>query len=101
MSTQGAIILSILMLVSGVIIFIAKSNILVMLIGIELIFNAANINFVVFNQYWISKGLDGQLMALFILAIVIAEMALALAIILQVMRAFGTSNIDEIDSIKE
>lgn len=101
MTPQGAIILSFILLITGLLTVITKKNIIVLLVGIELMFNAANINFVVFNQYWIAKGIDGQMMALFVIAIVAAEIALALAIVLKAIKTFGTSNIDEIDTLKE
>jgi NADH-quinone oxidoreductase subunit K len=101
MTPHGAIILSFILLITGLLTVITKKNIIVLLVGIELMFNAANINFVVFNQYWIAKGIDGQMMALFVIAIVAAEIALALAIVLKAIKTFGTSNIDEIDSLKD
>jgi NADH-quinone oxidoreductase subunit K len=101
MSTHGIIWLTALLFASGLLVMITKRNVLVLLIGVELMFNAANINFVYFNQFWLGKGLDGQLMSLFVLAIVAAELALALAIVLKAIKAFGTSNIDEFNSLKD
>lgn len=100
MSLAGATILSILLLLMGLLIVIIKKNVLVILVGIELIFNAANVNFVAYNSYWVEKGVDGQMMTLFILAIVAAEVALALAIILKAIREFKTSSIDEFKTLK-
>jgi NADH-quinone oxidoreductase subunit K len=99
MSPQGALIASIILLVTGLLMVLTKRNVLAILVGIELMFNAANINFVVFNQFWMQKGLDGQVMTLFVLAIVAAEMALALAIVLKALKTFKTSNIDEFNSL--
>jgi NADH:ubiquinone oxidoreductase subunit K len=101
MTPEGAFILSLLLLMTGLLMVVIKKNVLVVLIGIELIFNAANVNFVVFNQYWLARGIDGQMMTLFVLAIVAAEMALALAIVLKCIKEFNTSNIDEMNSLKD
>jgi NADH:ubiquinone oxidoreductase subunit K len=100
MSLAGAMILSMILLVTGLLVVITKKNVLVVLVGIELMFNAANVNFVVFNQFWAVRGLDGQLMTLFVLAIVAAEIALALAIVLKAIKAFGTSDLDQINSLR-
>lgn len=101
MSIQGAIIIACILFLTGIVLILTKKNVLVMLIGVELLFNAANVNFVVSNQYWINKGMDGMFMTLFILGIVTAELALALAICLQVIKTFKTSNINELDSIQD
>ena len=101
MSLTGAFILSIILFVTGIFTVLAKKNVIVMLVGIELIFNAANVNFVAFNQYWLVKGIDGQVMALFVMAIAAAEIALALAIMLMAIKEFGTTNVDEFDSVKD
>jgi NADH:ubiquinone oxidoreductase subunit K len=82
----------------GVIIIITKRNAVVVLMGIELILNAANINLVAFSRY--DKGLQGQMFALFIIAIAASEAAVALAIIVKVYRYFKTVNLDEIDKLK-
>ncbi len=101
MSANGALVLSILLFITGLVLVMTKKNIFFLLIGVELIFNAANVNLVVFNQFWTPKGADGQILSLFVLAIVVAEMALALAISLKAIKQFGTSNINEMDLIKE
>ena len=101
MSLTGAFILSIILFATGIFTVLTKKNVLVMLVGIELIFNAANVNFVAFNQYWIDKGIDGQVMALFVMAIAAAEIALALAIMLKVIKEFKTTNVDEFDTVKD
>ena len=101
MSLTGAFILSVILFATGLFTVLAKKNVLVMLVGIELIFNAANVNFVAYNQYWIDKGVDGQVMSLFVLAIAVAEIALALAIMLKVIKQFKTTNVDEFNSVKD
>jgi NADH-quinone oxidoreductase subunit K len=70
------------------------------LMGIELILNAANINFVAFSRFG-NFGYNGQLMALFVIILAAAEAAIALAIVLNIYKTFATVNVDEIDRLKE
>ena len=70
------------------------------LMGIELILNSANINFIAFARYG-NFGFDGQLIALFVIILAAAEAAVALAIVLNIYKNFSTVNVDEIDNLKE
>jgi len=83
----------------GIAIVITKRNAIMVLIGIELILNAANINLVAFGQYD-PELLAGNMFALFIILVAAAEAAVALAIILKVYQYFKTANIDEINHLK-
>lgn len=69
------------------------------LAGIELILNAANINFVAFSTQ--DGMIKGQLFALFIMVIAATEATVALAIVVQVYKHFKTSNLDEISKLKD
>jgi NADH-quinone oxidoreductase subunit K len=68
--------------------------------GIELILNAANINLIAFARYG-GVNLDGQVAAMFVIALAAAEAAVALAIVLNIYHRFQTVNIDEVSSLKE
>jgi NADH-quinone oxidoreductase subunit K len=70
------------------------------LIGIELMLNAANINFVAFSHFG-NFGLSGQIMALFVIVLAAAEAAIALAIVLNIYKTFSTVNVDEVSNLKE
>jgi NADH-quinone oxidoreductase subunit K len=70
------------------------------LMGIELILNAANLNFIAFARYG-NFGFQGQLMALFVIVLAAAEAAIALAIVLNIYKVFSNVNVDEIDRLKE
>jgi len=70
------------------------------LMGIELILNAANINFIAFSRYG-NFGYNGQLIALFVIVLAAAEAAVALAIVLNIYKTFSTVNVDEIDRLKD
>jgi NADH-quinone oxidoreductase subunit K len=70
------------------------------LMGIELILNAANINFVAFSKFG-NLGLNGQIIALFVIILAAAEAAIALAIVLNIYKTFNNVNVDEIDKLRE
>lgn len=94
------LILSALLLCIGLTIIIVKKNAIVVLMGIELIFNAANINLVAFSKYDASL-LQGQMFALFVIIIAAAEAAVAMAIVLKIYNFYHTSNLNEVNEMKE
>lgn len=80
------LVLSTIMLICGIFGFFTRKNMLATLISIELILNATNINFAVFNRYLFPGQLEGHFFALFGIAVAAAETAVAIAIILNVYR---------------
>lgn len=94
------LLLSALLFSIGLSIVIIKKNAIVVLIGIELILNAANINMVAFSQYDASR-LQGHVFALFVIVIAAAEAAVAMAIVLKVYNFYKTSNLDEVNMMQE
>ena len=82
----------------GLAIVITRRNAVLVLMGVELMLNAANINFIAVSQY---AGRPGQFFALFVIVIAAAEVAVALAIIIRVYRHFKTINLDEVNEIKD
>jgi NADH-quinone oxidoreductase subunit K len=93
------LILSAFLFSMGIMLVIIKRNIIVVLMGIELILNAANLNLVAFSQYD-PERLQGQFFSLFVMVVAAAEAAVALGILIQVNRHFKTSNLDELNSLK-
>lgn len=83
----------------GIVIIITKRNAIVVLMGIELILNAANINLVAFSNYD-ANLLQGQLFAMFVIVVAAAEAAVALAIVLKVYYYFQTVHLDKINELK-
>jgi len=79
---------------------VTRKNAVMVLMGIELILNSANINFVAFSRYS-NFGYGGQIIALFVIVIAAAEAAIALAIVLNIYKTFSNVNVDEIDKLKE
>ena len=79
---------------------ITRRNGVAVLMGVELILNAANVNFIAFARF---GGMDfsGHVFALFVIVMAAAEAAVALAIILNIFNNMGTINIDEADQLKQ
>ncbi len=84
----------------GIFGIVTRKNAVMVLMGVELILNAANINFIAFARYG-NFGLQGQLIALFVIILAAAEAAIALAIVLNIYKVFSTVNVDEIDRLRE
>lgn len=91
--------LSAVMLTLGLAIMVAKRNAVGILIGTELILNAANVNFVACGYYRVG-GLDGQAAALFVIVIAAAEAAVALAIFLNYYQALATIDVDRGEALR-
>lgn len=83
----------------GMAVVITKKNAIVVLMGVELILNAANINFVAISRLD-HVQLNGQFFSLFVIVVAAAEAAVGLAIILKVYKYFTTTNLDEINHLK-
>jgi NADH-quinone oxidoreductase subunit K len=84
---------------AGVVTVLVRRNAVAILIGIELMLNAANINLVAFDRFG-GSGIQGQVFALFVLAIAAAEAAVALAIILNVFDSRDRIDVDQVKSLK-
>ncbi len=83
----------------GVMAVLSRRNTIMVLMGVELILNSANINFIAFSRFT-ELSLDGQMIALFVIIIAAAEAAVALAIVLNVYNRFKTINLDDISLLK-
>ena len=94
------LLVSTLMFFIGICGFIIRKNMIAMLISLELIINAVDINFVVFNRYLYPGHMEGMFFTLFSIAITAAETAVALAIIINVYRKIGNVNVRDIDKMK-
>lgn len=83
----------------GLTIVIVKKNAILILMGVELMLNAVNINFVAFSYYDPIK-MQGQIFALFILVVAASEAAVGLAIILKLYSHFNTAELNEAKTLK-
>lgn len=97
---QHYLIISAILFSLGIFGVLTRRNAIMVLMGIELILNSANINFVAFSRYGM-LGLDGQAVAVFIIILAAAEAAIALAIVLNIYKKFNTVNVDDISALKE
>ncbi|MDR1679985.1 MAG: NADH-quinone oxidoreductase subunit NuoK [Prevotellaceae bacterium] len=93
-------VISTLMLFIGVYGFITRPNMLAMLMSLELILNAVNINFAVFNRYLYADQLEGMFFSLFSIGIAAAETAVAIAIIINVFRHEKKIETNEVKNLK-
>ena len=79
---------------------ISRRNAIGILMSVELILNAVNINFVAFWHYIAPTSVDGQMFALMVIAIAAAEAAVGLAIVIAVYRRHSTAAVEELDILK-
>ena len=93
--TLGALLFSI-----GIYGVIARRNAVLVLMSIELMLNAVNINLIAFGAWFQDELAIGQIFALFIIAIAAAEVGIGLAIVLMIFRNRETINLDEVDLLK-
>jgi len=97
------LIVGAILFVAGVVCMATKRNALGVLMGIELVLNGANINFIAFGSSYLRErnlGLDGQLMALFVIVLAAAEAAVALAIALNFYNNHATIDVDHADDLR-
>lgn len=100
------LVLGALLFVCGVLTILLKRNAIGILIGVELLLNAANVNLVAFNHFSHAGGdpgsplLAGQVFALFVILIAAAEAAVALAIFLNFYNNFSTIDVDRAQNLK-
>lgn len=100
------LIVGAILFVTGIVCMATKRNALGVLMGIELVLNGANINFVAFGSTLLrtpgqpTLGLDGQLIALFVIVLAAAEAAVALAIVLNFYNSHATIDVDEADELE-
>ena len=90
----GALLFSV-----GVLVVVTRRSTIMILMGIELIFNAANLNLVAFSRYQPAL-LEGQVFALFVIVVAAAEAAVALAILMRVYAAYRTANASAVHELK-
>jgi NADH-quinone oxidoreductase subunit K len=96
------LIVAAIMFSCGVATILLKRNAIGILIGVELILNAANVNLVAFNRYTIAATphLEGQIFAIFVIVLAAAEAAVALAIFLNFYNNFATVDVERADNLK-
>lgn len=93
------LIIGLILFVAGLIIMIARKNIVAILLGIELILNAAALNFVAYSKF-VTNNLDGHVFSLFIIVVAAAEAAVGLAIVIRFFQIKETIHIDEATELR-
>jgi NADH:ubiquinone oxidoreductase subunit K len=83
---------------AGVYGVLARRNAILVLMSIELMLNAVNVNLVAFSQYW--KDLAGQVFALFVITVAAAEIGIGLAIVILIYRNRESVDVDKVDLLK-
>ena len=91
---------SVIMFALGVYGFITRKNLIAILVSLELMLNSADLNFIIFNRFLFPGQMEGMIFTLFAIAIAAAETALAIAIIINIYRAIGNTDIREISKLK-
>jgi len=92
------VLLSAALFTIGVVGVLTRRNIFIILMSIELMLNAANINLVAFSHYL--QSLNGQIFVIFVITVAAAEAAVALGIIILISRNRGTVYVDEFNIMK-
>jgi NADH-quinone oxidoreductase subunit K len=93
------VVLSAILFAIGLFCVITRRNALGILMGIELILNSANVNYVAFARYS-QSGYDGQIFAIFVVMLAAAEAAIGLAIVLGIYQAFETIDVEATDRLR-
>jgi len=100
-SLSSCLLLSALLFAVGLAGALMRRNAILVLIGIELMLNAANLNFIAFWRYGPNpEALTGMMFVIFSIGVAAAEAAVGLALIISLYRHIKTTNIDEVDSMR-
>ncbi len=94
MTLPAYLIVSTILFLTGIIVIIARKNIVAVLLGIELILNACALNFVTYSKF-ITNNLDGHIFTLFIIVVAAAEAAVGLAIVIRFYQIRESIHIDK------
>jgi len=80
---------------------LSKRNAVIVLLSVELMLNAVNLNLVAFSKYGVNPSLTGQIFSLFTISVAAAEVAVGVAILIALYRNKGTSNVDEMNELNK
>lgn len=100
MTVAQFLVLSAAMFSIGIYGVLIRRNAVLVLLSVELMLAAVNINFVAFGTYFADPTAGGQVFALFIITVAAAEVGIGLAIVLLIFRNRASANIDELDVLK-
>ena len=98
MPTEHLILFSSILFCLGLLIVITKKNAIVVLMGIELMLNAANLNLITGSA--LHEATDGQFLVLFVILVAAAEVSVGLAIVIKLYQYYRTADLNEINRLK-
>ena len=93
-SLQSYLVIAALLFSMGIYGVITRKNAVAILMGIELILNSANINFIAFNRFGGLNNLDGHVFSIFVIVLAAAEAAVALAIVINLFKNIGSVDVN-------
>ena len=99
-SLQSYLVIAAILFSIGIYGVITRKNAIAILMGIELILNSANINFIAFNRFGGMDSLDGHVFSIFVIVLAAAEAAVALAIVINLFKNVGSVDVDNADLLK-
>ncbi|MDP6852325.1 MAG: NADH-quinone oxidoreductase subunit NuoK [Candidatus Marinimicrobia bacterium] len=99
-SLNSYLVIAAVLFALGIYGVITRKNAVAILMGIELILNSANINFIAFNRFGGMETLDGHVFSIFVIVLAAAEAAVALAIVINLFKNIGSVNVDDADLLK-
>ncbi|MFQ5683258.1 MAG: NADH-quinone oxidoreductase subunit NuoK [Candidatus Binatia bacterium] len=97
---QHYLILGAILFTLGLYTVLTRRNAISILMGVELILNGANINYVAFSHFS-TGGLEGQIYSIFVIMLAAAEAAVGLAIVLAIFQIFHTIDVEAAETLKE
>ena len=100
LSLQHFVVLSGVLFALGLFTVVTRRNAIGILMGIELVLNSANINYVAFARYAGNTAYDGQVFAIFVIMLAAAEAAIGLAIVLGIYQSFETIDVEATDRLR-
>lgn len=95
MSLHYYLCIAAILFVLGITCMVTRRNAIALLMGVELVLNSANINFVAFSRFTEAPVLEGQVMSIFVIILAAAEAAVAMAIVLNLYRQQRSIQVDE------
>ena len=93
------LLVGLLVFLAGLFTVLTRRNAIGVLMGVELVLNSANINYIAFSRFG-SGGYEGQIFSIFVIMLAAAEAAIGLAIVLGICRKFKTIDVEEVDSLR-
>lgn len=99
-SLEHYLILAAMLFCIGLYGALAKKNAIAVLMGVELMLNSVNINLIAFNKFLAPLSVTGHIFAIFVIVVAAAEVAVGLAIVLNIYRERMSTNVDDFDLLK-